>query len=125
VGEILNGYEQVEFCNVYGVEVPHTDGRAGMVALRLKEGVAELDREAFATYVSRELPAYARPVFVRVQQDIDVTGTFKMVKGDLKKEAYDIEAISDPVLVLKPGATAYEPLEASFVDAIRSGDAGF
>ncbi len=32
VGEIINGHDDVEVCNVYGVEVPGTDGRAGMAA---------------------------------------------------------------------------------------------
>ena len=33
VGEIINGFDQIQFCNVYGVEIPKTDGKAGMVAL--------------------------------------------------------------------------------------------
>ena len=32
VGEILNAFEQVNMANVYGVQVPNTEGRAGMVA---------------------------------------------------------------------------------------------
>ena len=125
VGEIVNGFEQVEFCNVYGVEVPKADGRAGMAALRLHEGVEELDIQGFTEYVSRELPSYARPVFLRVQRDIEVTGTLKMVKGDLKREAYDIEAVDDPIYVLAPGAETYRPLDADLYAAIAAGEAGF
>jgi citronellyl-CoA synthetase len=125
VGEIINGYPRVEFCNVYGVEVPNADGRAGMVALRLADGATELDLEDFANYVNRELPAYARPVFVRVQSDIDVTGTFKMVKGGLKHEGYDIDAVADPVYVLKPRAIAYEALDSEYLEVIRAGQAGY
>ena len=33
VGEIINGFGGIQFCNVYGVEVPGADGRAGMAAL--------------------------------------------------------------------------------------------
>ena len=32
VGEIINAHPDIEVCNVYGVEVPGTDGRAGMAA---------------------------------------------------------------------------------------------
>jgi len=125
VGEIVNGFEQVEFCNVYGVEVPRADGRAGMAALRLREGVDELDLQGFAEYVSRELPSYARPVFLRVQREIEVTGTMKMVKGDLKRDGYDVGAVEDPLYVLPPGADSYRPLDADLYASIAAGEAGF
>ncbi len=124
VGEIINGFQDIEFCNVYGVEVPGADGRAGMVALRLAEG-AELDVDGLAVHVGRELPPYARPVFVRVQSEIEVTGTFKMVKGDLKREGYDISEIGDPVYVMKPGSATYEALDSEYLETIRNGSAGF
>ena len=124
VGEIINGFQDIEFCNVYGVEVPGADGRAGMVALRLSEG-SELDIDGLAVHVARELPPYARPVFVRVQSEIEVTGTFKMVKGDLKREGYDIAGIDDPVYVMKPGSATYEALDSDYLETIRNGTAGF
>ena len=124
VGEIINGFGDIEFCNVYGVEVPGADGRAGMAALRLKEG-CELDVDGLAVHVARELPPYARPVFVRVQSEIEVTGTFKMLKGDLKGEGYDISEIDDPVYVMKPGSTMYEALDPDYLETIRNGSAGF
>ena len=125
VGEIINGFDDIQFCNVYGVEVPNADGRAGMAALALSEGIEALDAEAFSAFVASELPAYARPVFLRVQSDIDVTGTFKMLKGNLKKEGYDLKQVSEPLYVMKPGSSAYERLDAAFADQIRAGEAGF
>ncbi len=125
VGEILNEHPQVRFSNVYGVEIPNADGRAGMAAITLKEGVAELDIADFSTFVARALPPYAQPVFVRVQRDIDVTGTFKMVKGDLKKEGYDLGVVTDPIYVMKPRASAYERLERGFFTEIKAGTAGY
>ena len=125
VGEIINGHPQVQLCNVYGVAVPNADGRAGMAAMTLAPGTDALDIDGFSTYVNRELPAYARPVFLRIQPEIDVTGTFKMVKGDLKKEGYDLAAVADPLYVLKPGSALYEPLDAEFAAQIAAGEAGF
>ena len=125
VGEIINGFDGIELSNVYGVEVPGADGRAGMVAVRLADHVNDLDWDRFATYVNSELPAYARAVFVRIQNDMDVTGTFKMVKGDLRRESYDITAITDPVYVLKPGVNHYEPLDAEYLEVIGNGRAGY
>jgi citronellyl-CoA synthetase len=125
VGEILNGFDDIEFCNVYGVEIPGADGRAGMVAVTLKENVAHLDLSAFAAYADRELPTYAVPLFVRVQRDIDVTGTFKMVKGDLRKEGYDIRQTSDPIFVRLPGSADYVAMDDATLDRIQDGNAGF
>ena len=125
VGEIINGHLQVQICNVYGVEVANADGRAGMAALVLEPGTGCLDLEDFSDYVNRELPAYARPVFLRLQADIDVTGTFKMIKGNLKKEGYDPEAVDEPLYVMKPGSNTYEPLDAEFAARIKAGAAGY
>ncbi len=125
VGEVVNRHRQVHFCNVYGVEVPRADGRAGMAALVLDEGNEALDVSDFSSFIARVLPAYARPVFLRIQRDIDVTGTFKMVKGELRKQGYDPELVADPLYVMKPRTSVYEPLDAGYYATIRAGDAGF
>ena len=96
-----------------------------MAALTLEEGVTQFDTAAFAAYVRQELPAYAVPVFLRIQPDIDVTGTFKMVKGDLRKEAYDISQFPDPVYIMKSGTSEYVELDNDYLAAIKAGEAGF
>lgn len=125
VEEMLNGFAQIQFSNVYGVAVPNADGRAGMAALVLAPEIAALDLDAFSCFVAEQLPAYARPVFLRVRPDLNVTGTFKMLKGDLRKDGYDLTRITEPLYVLKPGADAYAPLEADFLERIRAGQAGY
>lgn len=125
VGEIINGHPQVDFCNVYGVEVPNANGRAGMAALVLHSDVDALDLDSFSDYVNEHLPAYARPVFLRVQRELDTTGTFKLVKGELRKQGYDLEQVSDPLYVLKPRSDRYEPLDAGFAALLREGNAGY
>ena len=125
VGEIINGFSQVKFCNVYGVDVPGTDGKAGMAAITLNNDDDTLDIDSFSAYVREELPGYAIPLFLRIQPDIDVTGTFKMVKGDLRKQAYDITAFEDPVFVMRSGETHYTPLDADYLETIKSGSAGY
>jgi len=57
---------------VYGVEVPGTDGRAGMSAIA--DTANDIDLESLHEAVSKELPAYARPMFLRVLNHIDMTG---------------------------------------------------
>ncbi len=124
VGELILGHSQVAFCNVIGVEVPGAEGRAGLAAIVLKEG-EELDVNAFSEHVAGELPAYARPVFLRILPQLDTTGTFKMVKGDLRKEGYDPQKVSDPLYVLRPGSSLYEPLDQSLARDILEGKGGY
>ncbi|CAA0080477.1 Long-chain-fatty-acid--CoA ligase FadD17 [Zhongshania aliphaticivorans] len=124
VGEILNGNAQVEMANVYGVPIPQVEGRAGMAAITLKAG-QHFDVDEFSQYVINEMPAYARPVFVRIQPAAETTVTFKLFKANLRKEAYDINTIDDVVYVLKPKSSCYEILDSDFYQAIVNGQHGY
>ncbi|MFK7974972.1 MAG: long-chain-acyl-CoA synthetase [Halioglobus sp.] len=125
VGEIINGHPQIDFCNVYGVEIPAADGKAGMAAIVLSEGTQDLDAADFSAFVCEQLPSYARPVFLRIQRELDTTGTFKMVKGDLRKQGYDLNQVSDTLMVMKPRSDRYVPLDAEFLQVINAGKAGY
>jgi len=125
VGEILNGHPQIDFCNVYGVEIPGADGRAGMAALVLAPGVQALDLAGLSDYVNSRLPAYARPVFLRVLSTMDTTATFKLVKAGLRQEGYDARLIRDPLYVMKHRSTRYERLDESYLGQLRDGSSGF
>lgn len=125
VGEVINAHPQVHFCNVYGVEIPGTDGRAGMAAIVLEDTAGELDLASFSQHVCEQLPAYARPQFLRILPAMDTTGTFKMLKGDLRKQGFDPARVADPLLVMKPGSEHYEPLDAKFAAAALAGNGGY
>ena len=47
--------------------------------------------------VAGTLAAYARPIFLRLRREIEVTGTFKQRKVDLVKEGFDPGRIPDPI----------------------------
>jgi fatty-acyl-CoA synthase len=110
--------------NVYGVEVPGGDGRAGMAALTLAEG-AEFDPRAFYAHAVSSLPLYAVPVFVRVQREAEVTGTFKLRKVELAREGYDPARVSDPLFVRDDAAKSYVPLDAERHRAVCEGKLRF
>lgn len=124
VGEIINGHADIDICNVYGVEVPGTDGRAGMAALLLKDG-ATFDSASVSKLVEKDLAAYARPVFIRVLPEQQLTGTFKLQKGDLREAAYHPDKCADDIYVWKPGAAAYEAMDPAFYEKIIAAEAGF
>ena len=110
VAEVLNTFGQVAESTVYGVQVPGAEGRCGMAAVVLRVPLQELDLRGFAQHVRTQLPPYAVPVFLRFQEELEITGTFKQVKGDLKKQGFDPAAVNEPVYVLPPRHTEYVPL---------------
>ena len=72
--------------NVYGVRVPGTEGRAGMVALTYAQGT-RFEPRAFHEFAAARLATYAVPLFVRISPDADLTSTFKLRKIDLQRAA--------------------------------------
>ncbi len=120
----MHGHPDIEVCNVYGVEVPGTDGRAGMAAVLLREG-AGFDADSVARLVEKELANYARPVFIRILQEQELTGTFKLQKGDLREAAFHPAQVTDDLYVWKPGGSGYEPLDSEFYDKIMAAEAGY
>jgi citronellyl-CoA synthetase len=124
VGEILNANSQIEIANVYGVEVPGVEGRAGMAAITLRHGV-EFDSDEFSNYVMTEMPAYARPVFLRIQPAAETTVTFKLFKASLRKQSYNLSEVDDVIYVLKPKSSRYEVLDNEFYQSIINGQHGY
>lgn len=124
VGEILNACDQIEISNVYGVDIPGAEGKAGMAAITLVPGQT-FDVAAFTEYTDRELPAFARPVFVRIEDEQDTTGTFKLFKGTLKKQAYHLDQVEQPIYVRQPKSKQYELLNPEFYEQLINGTAGY
>ncbi|HLA31425.1 MAG TPA: long-chain-acyl-CoA synthetase, partial [Pseudomonas sp.] len=117
VENVLGAFPGVEDAVVYGVEIPGTNGRCGMAALRLREG-AELDGAALAAHLDSELPVYAAPLFIRLLSKVETTGTFKYKKTDLKQAAYDPARVGDALLVRLPGNSHFETLDQPLFQAI-------
>ena len=120
VAEVLGGFDGVDHVNVYGVEVPGYDGRAGMAALVAAD---DLDLKALCEHLTDELPDYARPVFLRMQSDAAVTstGTFKAKKVDLITEGFDPSTVDEPLYVLDPRTCEYRALDKTTYKAIADG----
>jgi hypothetical protein len=77
-------------------------------------------------FVSDKLPSYAQPIFVRIIEKLETTGTFKLKKNDLREEAYHLDKVKgNQIFVKKPGQTSYEPLDRDYYQVIMSGEAGF
>lgn len=119
VAEVLNGCAGVLESNVYGVEVPHNEGRAGMASLNVSE---DFDIAQLAKLVMKELAAYQRPYFIRLQKKMRLTQTFKHQKVDYRKEGFDPEIIDDELHLLLQGN--YVKLDRAKYEALNSGEIG-
>jgi fatty-acyl-CoA synthase len=115
VAEALSTVPGIREANVYGVTVPGADGRAGMAALVVD---ASFDLAGLAARLEDQLTNYARPVFIRLQPEIEVTGTFKQRKVDLVKEGFDPSTIAEPLYWLDPETRRYEKLTSARYDDI-------
>lgn len=147
VEQVLNSVATIAESTVYGVEIPGTAGRAGMAAVvpagRAQSTGAQatgsqsqsimsqsimsqsVDLEALLAHMSKALPSYAVPVFVRVTDTLEVTGTFKHRKVELRKQGYDPSITDDPMFVLLPGAPGYCRLTPELYDEIQAAEHRF
>ena len=108
VAEVLAQAAGVKEATVYGVAAPGVEGKAGMASLVVGEG---FDVEGVARTVNEGLPAYARPVFLRLQGEIDTTGTFKYRKMDLVEQGFDPAKVGgEPLYVRDAESGAYAPM---------------
>ncbi|XP_053224666.1 long-chain fatty acid transport protein 3 [Podarcis raffonei] len=120
VGEILGSLDSLLEVTVYGVTVPGHEGRAGMATVVLKPG-QEFDGAQVYTHVVELLPPFARPRFLRIQEHLELTDTFKQKKVRLADEGFNPTLISDPLFFLDDAAKSYVPLTHSVWEGIAAG----
>ncbi|EPY90093.1 Bile acyl-CoA synthetase [Camelus dromedarius] len=121
--EVEGVLAQVDFLqevNVYGVSVPGCEGKVGMAAVQLAPG-RTFDGQKMYQHVRTWLPAYAIPQFIRIQDALEITGTFKLMKSRLVREAFNVGVIADPLFVLDNQARAFRPLTPDIYRAVCEG----
>jgi fatty-acyl-CoA synthase len=118
VAEALSVFPGIKEANVYGVEVPGGDGKAGMAALVT---TPLFDLTALSSYLEKNLPSFARPMFLRFQREIEVTSTFKQRKIELQKQGFDPTLIQDPLYVRVASAAHYTQLTPELYQDICEG----
>ncbi|XP_038186776.1 long-chain fatty acid transport protein 6 [Arvicola amphibius] len=109
VADVIGRLDFIQEANVYGVPVPGYEGKAGMASIILKPNKS-LDLEKMYDQVVTSLPAYACPRFLRIQEKMATTGTFKLQKVQLVEEGFHPLKISDPLYFMDNLNKAYVPL---------------
>jgi fatty-acyl-CoA synthase len=117
VAEMLAVMPQIKEATVYGVRVGDLDGRAGMASLVVGQ---DFDIAALAGQVDAAMPAYQRPLFVRLQPEMEITGTFKYRKMDLVEEGFDPAKVKQPLFFKDPDK-GYVKITKGLFDKIMTG----
>ncbi|KAK3393897.1 hypothetical protein B0H63DRAFT_498822 [Podospora didyma] len=128
VSEVLGKYPGILDANVYGVQIPGHDGKAGTAAIYIDPALKKtFDHQDFLRHARSHLPRYAVPLFLRHVEAPLSTHNNKQNKAPLKKEGVDPEKVSpgDKVLWIDShgkGAT-YIPFTREDWDNLHVGKA--
>jgi fatty-acyl-CoA synthase len=119
VAQAIGTLPGVRAVSVFGVNVPGAAGRAGMAVLVVGDG---FDLAGLRAQLSRCLPSYARPLFLRIAPALETTETFKTRKQRLIEEGFDPGRVADPLYFDDRRTGAFERLDAVAFAAISTGD---
>jgi acyl-CoA synthetase (AMP-forming)/AMP-acid ligase II len=113
VGNVLGSFPGVVEAIVYGVLLPHHDGRAGCAAIYIDPAKRDsFDWAGLLQYAREKLPKYAVPVFVRVVREMrPFFHNYKPTKLPLRDDGVDpakVEESGDRLMWVKPGGSTYE-----------------
>lgn len=121
VESMINFHQSITSCAVYGVSIPDSDGKAGMVAIDA-DTFQKLDLVEILAFMNASLPKYAIPLFLRILPNFDLTGSFKIIKRKLKSEGYNLEKTEDPLYFLHPIKKKYIKFDETVYHNLRSGN---
>lgn len=88
VSHAIGLHPSVKEANVYGVELPHHDGRAGCAAIHFDGEPSPETFHSLAKHLKATLPRYAQPLFLRIVTEMSggqITGTNKQQKHHLRE----------------------------------------
>ena len=120
VESILNSFPAIYMSAVYGVAIPNTEGKAGMAAIKLNQSI-KFEIDDFSKFVVDVLPGYSIPMFIRIRDDLETTGPYKIKKVDLRKEAYIVNTIQDPLNFWDSSMKKYVPFTNSLYQDLMDG----
>jgi fatty-acyl-CoA synthase len=116
VADAVSACPGVREAVVYGVAAPGAEGRAGMAAICAG---ADLNLADLHARLGAALPDYARPVFLRLCDEIDATGTFKPIKARLVREGCDPRLVSDPLFFNDRRSGRFAPLDPATYEQLE------
>jgi fatty-acyl-CoA synthase len=82
---------------------------------------AEFKLDGLRDFLERELPSYARPIFIRITPAIETTGTFKYRKVDLVRDGFDPAKVEHALYFDDPDQDAYVRITPALYARIQAG----
>jgi solute carrier family 27 fatty acid transporter 1/4 len=116
---IISNILQLADCVVYGVEIPGCEGKAGMAAILDQNNCLNLDD--FLQNLKKVLPLFSIPLFVRIVESMEATGTHKLPKNSLQKEGFNPNTIKDPIFFFDMKKDKYVRIDDRLYDEIQRG----
>ncbi|GAB7346722.1 hypothetical protein MBLNU459_g1834t1 [Dothideomycetes sp. NU459] len=132
VGECLGKFPGIQEANVYGIELPAHDGRAGCAAISIAPSERDkFDFRGLLLHSQNALPRYAVPIFLRLVEEMGPTmHNNKQNKVQLRREGVDPEKIAngqagrkDVIFWLPPKGDTYEQFGEAEWHALVAGKA--
>lgn len=99
----------------YGVEIPGQEGKAGMIAIITS---SDIDLKSLQEGIQKDLPQYARPVFIRLTPSIEHTGSLKAVKKQLVQDSFNINLFNDKTFYFDTKDQVYKILTQQVYEQI-------
>jgi fatty-acyl-CoA synthase len=115
VMHVISAYSGVSEAMVYGVALPHAEGRAGMAAIAI-DGSFELAK--LKAHLDERLPRYAQPLFLRIIGKLELTSTFRPKKADFASQGCDPQVVTDRLYFNDLERGEFLELDASLYEAI-------
>ncbi len=122
VGEVLGHHPRVQDVNVYGIQIPGHDGRAGCAAILLDTAEPTPEHfESLALHAINSLPKYAVPIFLRLVKQVQATGNNKQQKHVLRTQGIDPDQIPEDEKIYWLQMGRYVPFERKDWNALTAG----
>jgi fatty-acyl-CoA synthase len=118
VAQAISSCPGVLEVNVYGVEIAGHDGRVGMAALAVDN---RFDLITLRHHIHERLPHYARPLFLRICERLEITDTFKHKKHTLATQGFDPRKIGEAIYFSEPDRDTYVQMDETLYQRIIAG----
>jgi fatty-acyl-CoA synthase len=119
VEDILARYEGLFLCSVYGVPCAEGDEHV-MAAIVLRDG-ARFDSKEFFEFLAAQ-PDMSRkwiPDYLRLASSLPQTDTLKVLRRDLKRDAFTPDRVGDPMCWRERGEAAYKTFTRSDYERVK------
>ncbi len=120
IEQALCSFSGIEGAIVYGLRVPERVGRAVAATVICPDWI---DVSALHAHVTRHLPGYARPLFLRIHRSTAAAAADALKKADLVADGFDPARTTDQLYFNETEAKDFVPLDAGLYALIMAGEA--